>query len=174
MRSWSCKVTQHRSMSVPILSDIDFKNEIAWVWTTLKYSLNHALLPVSIGSLCCSVTRAPPFTWFRKNAVFSYENGRIQAISGGWIPCLRYSWPYSLCRRMFRWESILDPLVNKSRQIYCFYYSYNDAFQWLITTRSIERYRHARRCLGIFPYWGIFDFNPRSSLKRFRYCELRS
>ena len=63
---------------------------------------------------------------------FFYKIGRMQAISGGWIPCLRYSWPYSLCRRMFRWESILDPLVNKSRQIYCFYYSFNDAFQWLI------------------------------------------
>ena len=27
---------QSRSMSDPTLSDIDFKNRMAWVWTTLK------------------------------------------------------------------------------------------------------------------------------------------
>ena len=27
---------QSRSMSDPTLSDIDFKNKMAWVWTTLK------------------------------------------------------------------------------------------------------------------------------------------
>ena len=28
---------QSRSMSNPTLSDIDFKNKLAWVWSTLKY-----------------------------------------------------------------------------------------------------------------------------------------
>ena len=29
-------IIQSRSMSDPPLSEIDFKNKIAWVWTTLK------------------------------------------------------------------------------------------------------------------------------------------
>ena len=30
---------QSRSMSEPPLSDIDFKNEVTWVWTTLKLNI---------------------------------------------------------------------------------------------------------------------------------------
>ena len=29
-------LTKSRSMSDPQLSDIDFKNKLAWAWTTLK------------------------------------------------------------------------------------------------------------------------------------------
>ena len=29
---------QNRSMSVPTLSDIDFKNKLSWVWTTLNFN----------------------------------------------------------------------------------------------------------------------------------------
>ena len=31
---------QIRSISDPLISDIDFKNEIAWVWTTLNFEFS--------------------------------------------------------------------------------------------------------------------------------------
>ena len=36
LKSIEAYVMQSRSMSDPPLSDIDFKNKMAWVWTTLK------------------------------------------------------------------------------------------------------------------------------------------
>ena len=36
---------QSRSMSDPLLSDIDFKNKTAWVWTTLNISI------ITVGTL---------------------------------------------------------------------------------------------------------------------------
>ena len=34
---------QSRSLSDPPLSDIDFKNKMAWVWTTLKVNISYLL-----------------------------------------------------------------------------------------------------------------------------------
>ena len=36
-------VIQSRSMSDPPLSEIDFKNNVAWVWTTLKQGMIHVV-----------------------------------------------------------------------------------------------------------------------------------
>jgi len=44
---------QSRCMSDPLLSDIDFKNKMAWVWTTLKLLFYSKL--VKCGSFECNV-----------------------------------------------------------------------------------------------------------------------
>ena len=47
------EVIQSRSMSDPPLSEFDFKNKMAWVWTTLKYDFFRCCFIETYIETCC-------------------------------------------------------------------------------------------------------------------------